>query len=442
MKAKWGVFSVLAALTVATLTCSRGSVVVTQELPLSPTSPPQDTPPPTHTAAPATPTEFTLPPVALSEITFTEPVTIRNVTETSATLQFELSQGAPGFLLYRARGDASLPWLWVMLNPNQKRYQLTLTDLIPNAIYDVRLGLGNDLSQIQSPSFQGENWAPVEFRTLEPGSSNFSVAVLGDSGFGDPETYQLTELIASYEPSFVVHTGDVVYDVQDNNDPIEAFELKYYAPMSAFLKRIPLYAVMGNHDVDNATFFDGSPYYLRAFSGFPDINFPSKPLDPSITWYAIARGPYQFIFLNSQAFYGQPGREEQKAFLRQRLSDGRFTHNILIFHIPPVTSGLHTTDGLPVRSDWEPIYRESTTRLVLNGHDHLYERLIFSGITHITSGGGSRVLYPVGDIAVESQVVSSRSHFVLLNFSADRIEVQAIAITGEVIDSTVIELNS
>jgi 3',5'-cyclic AMP phosphodiesterase CpdA len=274
------------------------------------------------------------------------------------------------------------------------------------------------------------------------GSSSFSVAVLGDSGFGDPETFQLTELIASYDPSFVIHTGDVVYDVQDNAGPVEAFELKYFAPMSTFLKRIPLYAVMGNHDVDEATVYEGSPYFLRAFSGFPDANYPSKPLDPTITWYAIARGPFQFIFLNSQSFYGQPGREEQKAFLRQRLSDGRFAHNILIFHIPPVTSGLHTTDGLPVRSDWEPIYRDSTTRLVLSGHDHLYERLAFSGVTHIITGGGSRVLYPVGDIAVESQVVTSRTHFVLLNFSAESIEIQTIAHTGEILDSTIITLDA
>jgi hypothetical protein len=400
-----------------------------------------NTPGPTRSSAPVTPTsnEITLPPLALSEITYDVPLTIRNVTDTTTTLQFELSQSAPGFLLHRVRGEI---WQWERLDPGQKNHQITLTNLSPNTIYDVRLGLGSELSQIQSPTFQGENWAPLEFRTLEPGATSFKVAVLGDSGFGDAETFQLAELIAGYDPSFVIHTGDLVYNVEENANPIEAFALKYYAPMSPFLRRVPLYPVMGNHDVDAATVYEGAPYYLRAFPAFPDVNYPSKPLDPGLTWYAIARGSFQFIFLNSQAFYGQPGREQQTAFLRQRLSDGRFAHNILVFHIPPVTSSLHTTDGLPVRSDWEPIYRDSSTRLVLSGHDHTYERLEFSAITHLISGGGSRVLYPAGDIAVESKLFASRMHFVLLSFSPESIEIQAIAVDGEILDTAAIDLRT
>ena len=81
--------------------------------------------------------------------------------------------------------------------------------------------------------------------------------------------------------------------------------------------------------------------------------------------------------------------------------------------------------------------------LVLNGHDHHYERFESErGVTYVVTGGGGRALYPYLPRCMdepEEQSGTARHHFVGVEVRDRSLTLTAVADTGEVIDSTVIE---
>jgi hypothetical protein len=95
---------------------------------------------------------------------------------------------------------------------------------------------------------------------------------------------------------------------------------------------------------------------------------------------------------------------------------------------------LHVNDGIPVERNWVPLFDEYNVPLVLSGHDHNYQRLVVNGVTYVISGGGSSVIYPMDNPRPETVSFSAKSHFVLLTFFPDFINLEAISIDGEIID--------
>jgi acid phosphatase len=127
--------------------------------------------------------------------------------------------------------------------------------------------------------------------------------------------------------------------------------------------------------------------------------------------------------------------------MAERLADSRFRFTIPVFHVPPFFSGaVHPEDQRPVRQLWHPSFVSAHVPLAFSGHSHHYERLEADGITYIVSGGGSGILYAPGETLPESQVFARRTHFVLMEIYADRIELSAIDKDGEVFDRASIPL--
>jgi acid phosphatase len=93
-----------------------------------------------------------------------------------------------------------------------------------------------------------------------------------------------------------------------------------------------------------------------------------------------------------------------------------------------------------VRQEWVPLFERHGIALVLSGHDHNYERLRRDGLTYVVSGGGSSVLYRMRDRLPESESFAARTHFVLLDLHQDRIELQAVALGGELLDRATISV--
>jgi hypothetical protein len=94
-----------------------------------------------------------------------------------------------------------------------------------------------------------------------------------------------------------------------------------------------------------------------------------------------------------------------------------------------------------VRYSWGALFTEANVPVVFSGHDHFYERLHAEGITYIVSGGGCSVLYDRVELLPESQVFARWMHFVLMEVYEDRIELQAIALDGEILDQVTILLS-
>jgi predicted phosphodiesterase len=245
--------------------------------------------------------------------------------------------------------------------------------------------------------------------------------------------------MVSHNPDFVIHTGDVVAEIQENNGPVEAYALKFYKTLSPLLHQLPVYTVIGNHDYDAAARWQDSYFYYYAFPPITDQRFINPPQKRDNQYYAFAYNDIQFLMLDSQVFFGASGREEQETWMTERLSDPRFRYTIPVFHVPPFFSGsVHPDDQLPVRQFWHPIFVPAHIPLVFSGHSHHYERLEADGIAYIVSGGGSGTLYASGEILPESQLYSRRTHFVFMEIYRDHIELTAIDKEGELFDQAVI----
>ena len=362
------------------------------------------------------------------------PMTVRHVTESSAVLLFELAAPAPGYVLYRPDEPGFGGWYLEELNPGATRHQVILRDLGPGTRYQVLVGLGEDPTDLREPRLYGSDWGELRFRTASSNSTDLRIGVLGDSGFGESETEDLAELMVRYQLDFGLHTGDLAYRAFEEDSSPESYAKKYFLNLSPLLLNLPVYPVPGNHEYDADAYWQDRPFFYTAFAGIDQLGPPNQ------TWYSFARSGIQFLMLDSQAFHGAGGRQEQTAWLKERLDDPGYRFSIPVFHTPPYTSGRHREDGRAIRSEWQPLFEAAQVPLVLSGHDHNYERIVLNGVTYVVSGGGSTVLYPETGEVPGSQVFARQTHFVLLEVLADRISLSAINLDGEVLDQAAIPL--
>jgi len=357
------------------------------------------------------------------------PLITRHVTQHEAVLEFELDQPATGQLLVGAESGANPP---VAIPFDTTGGMFAASGLEANTRYwaAVALTAADGLTQ---PGFKDQAWGAVSFKTQPEVPSEFRVAVVGDSGFGQPETAQLGSLMATYAVDFTIHTGDLVYNLQDDPSPPAGFQTKLFAPFAALLRSAPFYPSLGNHDLEAAATWQGEPYALQAFPPFTDPNMPDVQADQG-GWYAYSQRGIQFVVLNSQVIFGYPGRTEETDWLAERLADPRFPTSIVVLHVPVYNAGYHILDSIPVRGSWGDMIAAADVPLVLAGHDHNYQRFDVAGRTYIISGGGSTHLYRVPGRDPNLVASARATHFVLLTFKATEIEIQAIDLNGQVLD--------
>jgi predicted phosphodiesterase len=398
----------------------------------------------TATLTPPLPTLGTpFPPFAelpIGEISYALPLTVQQVSERSAQLLFELDRAATGDILLREVDRGSNFVQVIPISANITYQQVYLGPLEPDSEYEAVLGLHTPDGSYAQPAFLGEGWGSVRFRTQQA-AEPLRVGVIGDSGFGELVTAQLVEQMAGKRLDFVIHTGDLVYNAGENTSPAEAFALKYFQPFALLLHQLPIYAVPGNHDYAQDARVDGKPYYFHAFPPLSDAKWANQPSPAKRQYYAVVYQNIQFIFLDSQVFFGEEGSEEQDAWLTQRLQDDQFAYSVVITHVPLFTSSvIHPADSQPVRQAWHEKFARAGVPLVLSGHSHNYERLVVDGVTYVVTGGGSSQLYPALYIDPLSQAFSVSSHFVLLEFYEDQIKILAIDKNRKILDQAQVPL--
>lgn len=407
------------------------SLILTPAPTISPTASP------TTFLAPTLGTRFTL---MLDEPhpgkSYSIPLTTQWVSETSALFHFALQERSSGYLFYWPVSEGIPHYEYVPINEERLVNVIMIRNLVKGSSYYAAVGL-IDEDVYRVPSFLEGLWDPVQLTTVDTERWPVRIAVIGDTGFGQQITFDLVELISSYDPSLLIHTGDVVYRIEENADPVEAFIAKYYLPFAPVLQRIPVYPVPGNHEYDDAALFEGAPYYANVF---PPLPIMSPIFDNGFRqYYALELGNLQILFLDTQIFWNDEGTEEQTLWLEGRLRDEAFVNSIVVFHVPPFSSGLHVNDGAVVLREWVPLFEQHRVPLVLTGHDHNYQRIGVNGVTYVVSGGGSSVLYSMTDPHPGNEFFAAKSHFVFLTVYQDHLELEVISVEGELIDSTVIE---
>lgn len=250
-------------------------------------------------------------------------------------------------------------------------------------------------------------------------------AVIGDYGEGNQGELDVSELVKSWGPDFIITTGDNNYPI-GSAETIDLHIGQYYHEFispyrGAFgpgADQNRFFPTLGNHDWDTP----GALPYLDYFE------LPGNERYYDFTW-----GPVHFFAVNSDSREpdGVSPNSPQALWLQERLATSTLPWKIVYFHHPPYSSGYHG----PV--DWMRWpFKEWGASAVLSGHDHLYERLIIGGIPYFINGlGGGPIYYFTG--RVEGSQVQYGDDYGAMRVAADDQQMLFEFYTrrGELIDS-------
>ncbi len=271
-------------------------------------------------------------------------------------------------------------------------------------------------------STDGVELASSSFRTASAPGLPFDFAVVGDSGWWRDTTalYQVADRMATLDPQFVLHTGDVVYP----DGQAEDYDPYFFQPYQALLRRAPFFPVLGNHDYHSQ---NGQPY-LDAF--YLPRNNPAN----TERYYSFDWGNAHFTALD----FNTGPDPEQIAWLKNDLASSDSLWKIVFYHQAIYSSGPHGHEGWvdAKRELLAPIFEQNHVDIVFSGHDHDYERTqSIQGVVYVVSGGGGAALYPVAPQSF-SAYVESTYHAVLVSVAGCTLTLQAIKPDGTVFDST------
>ncbi|HEX5826056.1 MAG TPA: metallophosphoesterase [Candidatus Limnocylindrales bacterium] len=248
--------------------------------------------------------------------------------------------------------------------------------------------------------------------TPAPGASAATPGIVTLVGAGDiadcasdadEETARLVEGLSG----IVFTLGDNAYE----NGSEDEFATCFDPTWGRFKDRIEL-PVPGNHEYGTE---DAAGY--RAYFG-------ERAVRDGRTWYSTDVGAWHVVVLDSTCDEVEGGcgpDSPQVRWLREDLaaSDARCT--LALFHHPRFSSGEHGSDAA-VAPFWDALY-EAGADLILNGHEHSYERFAplaptgdrddERGIVQLIAGTGGRELRGFGDPVEHSRLRAAVSHGVL-----------------------------
>ena len=258
---------------------------------------------------------------------------------------------------------------------------------------------------------------PVVALPNKPGS--FKFAVLGDFGIASREQYQLADQMVKlhdrYKYQTVVMVGDNLYGSERPQDFSKKFEIPYKLLLDSGVK---FYGALGNHDAREQRFY-------KLFNMEGKLYYTMKPM-PDI----------RFFFLEST--YPVP---EQIQWVDNELKNSGSDWKIAVFHHPLYSSGERHGSDLRLREVLEPLFLKYNVSVVLNGHDHFYERLKpQKGIQYFVVGSGGQLRR--GNIDRRSGLTEkgfdSDLAFMVAEIVGDQMYFNAISRTGEIVDSGII----
>jgi predicted phosphodiesterase len=216
------------------------------------------------------------------------------------------------------------------------------------------------------------------------------LALIADFGTCDDGQQWTADQVDSWRVDAIITAGDNTQN-EEGCVPYSESVWGYFDQGALGKGDPPLWPTLGNHDYSDIG--AGLDAYRKAFP------YLSDAADRQQRWYSENLGHVNLYVLDSET--SSEELEDQRAWLRQTLSDQRATHpsawNIVIFHRPAFTSGEHE-DNREMRptAGWD--YNGWGADIVLAGHQHIFEDVVVDGLHYVTAGLGgtanSRVCPP------------------------------------------------
>ena len=330
----------------------------------------------------------------------------------------------------------------------------------------------------------------------------YSFIVYGDNQFatssctsGVPERMAIPEAILELDPTFILHTGDLMDHAYDDG-AYDAFVGCY----SGMLAAIPFFPTMGNHDagsggiwnykafVEDLLYVDNPAAYGADYDADFEIWYEDDPTEYSTDFdYPTHRDilpsgvcfktNYAFKYANAYFISFEIGTRWWtntpttwvETHLDRARSDPSVRHVIATMHHPMYSTTMaEAGDGdclEPVRRHYEDLFRLYDVTLVFSGHAHVYDRFLVpddgsasrarpspgeyehdgEGVHYIVTGGGGGPLPnncspPPGERDEVSYDYSQQRgcgyHVTLVEVDGDALQLSIIGVQGSASDFT------
>jgi tartrate-resistant acid phosphatase type 5 len=207
-------------------------------------------------------------------------------------------------------------------------------------------------------------------------------AIISDIHGATSFTQDVAQYVKNWNPDFIITAGDNHYGSQTTIDfQVGQFYSDFISPYTGLYgtggTANRFFPCLGNHDIDN----NGLVSYLDYFQ-----------LPGNERYYDFVVGNIHFFSLNcnSNEVDGVSETSVQAMWLKNCLALSTSPYNVVYFHMPAYTSGMH---GSTTYMRWP--FKQWGASVVFSGHDHDYERLIVDSLTYIVCGVGGGVLYTV-----------------------------------------------
>ena len=262
----------------------------------------------------------------------------------------------------------------------------------------------------------------ASFRTAPATPESFTFTAFGDQGVSEAASAN-DHVLLRQDPAFHLHAGDICYanvngrgKESDGYDP--GFWDLFLKQTESVAKSVPWMVTTGNHDMEAWYSPDGYGGQLARFS-LPDSGFDPRTA-PGV--YAFTYGNVGVVALDANdVSYEIPANlgyteGRQTKWLDRKLgelrSDPSVDFVVAFFHHCAYSTSTHASDG-GIRAEWVPLFAKHQVDLVINGHNHVYERTdailngevgapvpigattdpTRDGIVYVTAGGGGKDLY-------------------------------------------------
>ncbi len=208
---------------------------------------------------------------------------------------------------------------------------------------------------------------------------------------------------------FVLQSGDAVVDGRD----AAQWNMSFVSLVDRIttIGGVPYFLAPGNHDVTSAAELRsagrqrGLEHYLQAMAQLIPPTNATRRLAGYPT-YAFGYGNTFVLAFDSNIASDSLQFDWVKAQL-EGVDRARYTHVVVFFHHPPLSSGPHGGRNVEppadaVRRRYLPLFRTHGVRLLITGHEHFFEHWVerhraadgtWHRLDQIVSGGGGAPIY-------------------------------------------------
>jgi 3',5'-cyclic AMP phosphodiesterase CpdA len=182
---------------------------------------------------------------------------------------------------------------------------------------------------------------------------------------------------------------------------------------------VKFYACLGNHD-------SREQRYYKPFNMDGKLYYSFKAPKEDVRFFAL-----ESTYMD----------QDQLTWVESELQKSGEKWKIAYFHHPLYSSARTHGSTLKLREVLEPLFIKYNVSLVLNGHDHVYERIkLQNGIQYFVEGSSGQLRD--GDLRKGSPLtavgVDNDQTFMLMEIDGDTLTFNAISRTGAIVDSGVI----